>query len=573
MSVAGSKIVNLEDLKVSHDALDNKIDRLIADNILFDGTPGRYRAAMKWWFLSHAVNVTTQVGLTALCNEWYELTRTQWNGWVEFKQPDISPTSDGTKGGDNAGLICIPSTNTEANRDDYAGLPLFAVVDCNYTVDADTLDPVITAIEGITGNFERSNPEKFVGVLQQAGWHWYDEKEGTYIHGYSAEKQEGHDYCAPLPEAVRASDNTMRPWVVHSKYMSHTEDGKMTCYSGPIPTAYSVSHNSQHTLSTATGAQYSGSSVIDYAFLQLMAFIKYGRMSLDGILQGCINYNFRYFAQAAENGVKRVLLNPTEAANLIVGSSVLIGAYNGSATDRNESANYSITTREGAKITAIENVNIDGTAYTAVYVDTAETFDTVANGNNIAGTTFLSTFHWYNGSCDNILGSDGSPATPGNGRYAARLQGIEYSVGGLEVMADVILNLYQGDENYYYEPNLVNRSANQATGITANYKATGLKSLQPETGQWEYIRKLAFGNGIFFGTDTTGGSSSTFTRDAFYKNVETVGTREWLAFGSLSYGSGSGGLSHLAGHYSLGNASWDFLARLSPNGNRGEWAA
>lgn len=573
MSVAGSKIVNLEDLKVSHDALDNKIDKLIADNMLFDGTPGRYRAAMKWWFLSHAVNVTTPAGLTALCNEWYELTRTQWNGWVEFKQPDISPTSDGTKGGDNAGLICIPSTNTEANRDDYAGLPLFAVVDCNYTVDADTLEPVITAIEGITGNFERSNPEKFVGVLQQAGWHWYDEKEETYIHGYSAERQDGHDYCEPLPEAVRASDNTMRPWVVHSKYANHTENGKMTCYSGPIPTAYTISHNTLHTLSAATGAQYSGSCVIDCAFLQLMAFIKYGRMTLDGVLQGCVNYNYQYFAQVAENGVKRVLLKPTEAANLIVGSSVLIGAYNGSTKDRSDSANYSITTRDGAKITAIENVNIDGTAYTAVYVDTAETFDTVANGNNIAGTTFLSTFHWYNGSCDNILGSDGSPATPGNGRYAARLQGIEYSVGGLEVMADVILNLYQDGENYYYEPNVVNRSANQATGITANYKATGLKSLQPETEQWEYIRKLAFGNGIFFGTDTVGGSSSTYTRDGFYKNSKTVVTREWLAFGSLLYGSGFGGLSNLHGHRSLGGASWYVLARLSPNGNRGEWAA
>lgn len=573
MSVSGSKIVNLEDLKVSHDALDNKIDKLIADNMLFDGTPGRYRAAMKWWFLSHAVNVTTPAGLTALCNEWYELTRTQWNGWVEFKQPDISPTSDGVKGGDNAGLICVPSTDTEANQDDYAGLPLFAVVDCNYTVDADTLDPVITAIEGITGNFERSNPEKFVGVLQQAGWHWYDEKEETYIHGYSAERQDGHDYCEPLPEAVRASDNTMRPWVVHSKYANHTENGKMTCYSGPIPTAYTISHNTLHTLSAATGAQYSGSCVIDYAFLQLMAFIKYGRMTLDGVLQGCVNYNYQYFAKAAENGVKRVLLNPTDAANLIVGSGVIIGAYNGETKDRVNGANYSVTGREGARITAIESVNIDGIAYAAVYVDTEETFDTVANGNDTAGTTFISTFHWHNGSCDNILGSDGSPAAPGNGRYAARLQGIEYSVGGLEVMADVILNLYQGDENYYYEPNLVNRSANQATGITANYKATGLKSLQPETGQWEYIRKLAFGNGIFFGTDTVGGSSSTYTRDGFYKNSTTVEIREWLAFGSLGGGSGYGGLSALHGYGSLGGAGWLFLARLSPNGNRGEWAA
>ncbi|MDD3251749.1 MAG: hypothetical protein PHV18_04220 [Lachnospiraceae bacterium] len=573
MSVSGSKIVNLEDLKASHDSLSGRIDKLISDNMLFDGTQGKYRAAMKWWFLSHGVNVTTPAGLTALCNQWYELTRTEWNGWVEFSQPDGSAVSTGTKGGDNAGLVCVPSTNDEANQDDYAGHPLFAVVDCNYTVDATTMEPIITAIEGVTDNFERANPEKYVGVMQQAGWHWYDEKANIYIHGYSAEQQTGHDYCEPLPEAVRTSDNAMRPWVVHSKYMNHTESGKMTSYSGAIPTAYNISHNAEHTLAAATGTGYSGSSVIDYAFVQLMAFIKYGRMTLDGVLQGCINYNYQYFAQAAENGVKRVLLKPTEAANLIVGSSVIVGNYNGSSKDRGTGANYSITGQGGALVAAIESVNIDGTAYAAVYVDTTDTFNTAANGDNAEGTTIISTFHWINGSCDHILGPDGSPATPGNGRYAARLQGIEYMVGGYEVMSDVILKLYQDGENYYYEPYLVDRTANQATSITENYKASGLKSLQPETEKWEYIKKLAFAKGIFFGTNTTGGSSSTYTRDAFYKNAAVTGVREWLAFGALFSGSGNGGLSCLIGNLSLGPASWFFLARLSPNGNRGEWAA
>lgn len=572
MSVSGDKIVNLTDLKISHDALNRKIDQLAAENMLFDGTPEKYRAVMKWYFDNNGAASMTAAQLTELVAQWYEHTRTQWNGWVEFKQPDVSSSSDGTKGGDNAGLVCIPSTNEEKNRDDYAGNPLFATVDCNFTVDAETLEPVITAIDGIAGTFKRNDPTVYVGVLQMAGFHWYDEKATTYVHGYSAVYQSGHDYCKPLPEAVKASDNSMRPFVVHSKYMSRTESSKLTSYSGKIPTAW-MSHNVSHTRSGSTGAQYSGACVIDYAFLQLMAFIKYGRMTLDGVLQGCLNYNFQLYAQAAEEGVKRVLLTPTDAAKLKVGSGVLIGAYNGETADRGTAANYSVTGQAGAIITAIESVTIDNVAYGAVTVDVSETFDTVANGSATSGTTIISTFHWPNGSCDNVKGNDGSPADPGSGVYPARLQGIEFAVGGYEVMADVILNLYQDGDDYYYKPYLVDASANQASSITENYRQSSMKSLQPASNAWQYIRKLSFADGIFFGEDTAGGSSSTFTRDAFYKNAGATGTREWLAFGYLNYGPGYGGLSYLTGLITLGNATWYILARLSPNGNRGEWAA
>ena len=573
MSVSGDKIVNLTDLKVSHDAINERIDQLLAENMLFDGTPEKYKAVMKWYFDTNGAASMTAAQLTALVAKWYDHTRTQWNGWVEFKQPAVSNSSDGTKGGDNAGLVCVPSTNEDANRDDYAGNPLFACVDCNFTVDADTLEPVITAIDGIAGTFKRNDPTVYVGVLQMAGWHWYDEEENVYIHGYSAIEQSGHDYCQPLPEAVKASDNSMRSFVVHSKYMSRTESTKLTSYAGKIPTAW-MSHNASHTASGYTGAQYSGACVIDYAFLQLMAFIKYGKMTLDGTLHGCLDYNYQYFAQAAEEGVKRVLLKPTEAANLKVGSGVLIGAYNGETKDRGTAANYSVTGQAGAIITAIESVTVDGNAYAAVTVDTSSTFDTVANGDNVSGTTILSTFHWPNGSCDSVKGNDGSPASPGSGKYPAKLQGIEFAVGGYEVMADVILNLYQDGDDYYYKPYLVAATADQSTSITEDYTQSSMRSLQPTgSAAWQYIRKLSFADGIFFGTDTAGGSSSTFTRDAFYKNAETVATREWLAFGSLPSGTGAGGLSNLTGNSPLGGAAWSFLARLSPNGNRGEWAA
>ena len=65
---------------------------------------------------------------------------------------------------------------------------------------------------------------------------------------------------------------------------------------------------------------------------------------------------------------------------------------------------------------------------------------------------------------------------------------------------------------------------------------------------------------------------SLFTR--FYMNKKgTTGTREWLAFGYLDFGSASGGLSYLSGYGGLGIAYWDILARLSFSGSRGEWSA
>ena len=71
-----------------------------------------------------------------------------------------------------------------------------------------------------------------------------------------------------------------------------------------------------------------------------------------------------------------------------------------------------------------------------------------------------------------------------------------------------------------------------------------------------------------------GGSSSTFTKDAFYMDKDsTTGTREYLAFGYLTTGLAYGGLSFLHGNNAVSAAYWSYLARLSPNGNRGEWTA
>lgn len=536
-----------------------------------DGTAATYKKQMRKWFVVNGARSATPEELTALCDEWYTITRDGWNGWTTFYQPDVSAVSTGEKGGDNANLSCTPSTDTVAGQDDYAGLPLFACVDCNWEVDAETLDPIITAIDGITDNFVRSDPKVYVGVLQMAGWHYWTDGADSYTHGYSAVRNVPFANVEPVPESVRV-DGSVRPWVVHAKYMSHTTaEGKMSSCSGLIPTAF-LSHNTLHTLSAKNGAQYSGTTTADDSWLRLMMLIKYASLTLDGIIQGCCNMNYQYYALVGEAGVKRILISTAQAANFEVGMSVLIGNYDGNA-DRGYSSMYSITGQAGALITGIETVTIDGTDYGAVYVDTEATFDTVANGSAVAGTTYISSFHWTTGKTDGVLGNDGSPVSNTSGKYPGKLQGIEFMNGGYEIIADVILSLYSDDDGvFWYEPYIVLLRANQSTSISANYKATGLKCEQPAAGAWMYIIKLGYANGVFFPI-LVGGSSSTFTRDALYMNAEAVGTRELLARGTLRRGVGAAGLSCVAGNTALSAAYWACLSRLSASGNRGEWAA
>lgn len=539
------------------------------------GNVNTYRATMRQWFRERLPDGWTAADLTALCDKWYTITRTGWAGGAEFYGWSISQVSTGTRIGDAKGLTCTPSTDTVKNKDDFEGLPLFAIKDCNWIVDADTLEPVITAIDGITDNFVRDDPGVYVGVLQMAPWHYWvddDNDAHNFIHGVTDAYAATYANIAPVPESVR-QDGTMRPWVLHSKYMSKTVNGKMTSCAGLIPSC-NTSHNNLHTLSVKNGTQYSGGTIVDLSWLILMTYVKYASMTLDGILQGCCNYNYQYPVAAGETGVKRVLLTTAQAANLMIGSSVLLGNYNGNK-DRGNGDMQKITTSAGAKIASIGPVNVSGTDYAAVSLEIDNAFDTVANGADTVGTTYLSTFHWPSGSCDGVLGNDGSPTDCKSGKYPARLQGIEYMVGGYEVLADTILRLYKSSDGAYAtRPAIVSKSAQQAASVTSDYKEpVNLLFNQPtDSAGWKYISHMYFANGAFFPRRHRA-SSSTGTCDGLYTEKSAVGTREYLAFGGLHVGSGSAGLSCLHANGGLGGGNWYSLARLSPTGNRGEFSA
>lgn len=527
----------------------------------FDGTVATYKKIMKQWFINNGVNVMDSNGLTYLCERWYELTKQGWKGGTSFPAVGVSTVSTGTRFDDNVDMSVTPSTDTSANTDTYQGLPLFAITDCNWELDSDG-NILITAIDGITDNFVRNDPTKFVGVMQQTGWVKKVDDETTQKYYYADDKNAYPD-LVPLPEAIKL-DGTVRSFVVHAKYMSGIVDSKMTCCSGVVPRK-NISHDSLVTLPDNIGTQYSGGTSVDWSFLVWMQRIKYASLTSDGILQGCCNYNYQYYVKVGEADVKRLILASNQGGNLKVGSTITFGAYAGNA-DRGNSDTYSISGQDGAIITSIEDVTIDGTTYKAVYVNTTNTFTTVANGDATNGTTIVSTYHWISGSCDNVKGNDGSPVSATNGQYPAKLQGIEYMVGGYEVFADVIMNISDG----YYNPYYARKSTEQATSITSSMVQSTLKCAQPASDAWRYIQKHGFDGEIFYPI-LTGTSSSEYMKDAFYENGTgtTTGTREWLAFGNLTYGSGNAGLSCLHGNNGLGNGWWTFVARLSCNGNRG----
>ncbi|MEQ2422231.1 hypothetical protein WMO23_05735, partial [Megasphaera sp. CLA-AA-H81] len=119
---------------------------------LLDGTKEKYEAVQKAWFIQNGAETADSTTLTSLMDRWYTITRKPWNGWTRFYHIDVSSNTTGEKMGDLKGMTLVPSTDTVAGQDDFAGNPLFAVTKVNWTMA--NSQPVITAIEGISPDFE-----------------------------------------------------------------------------------------------------------------------------------------------------------------------------------------------------------------------------------------------------------------------------------------------------------------------------------------------------------------------------------------------------------------------------------
>ena len=485
----------------------------------------------------------------------------------QFYRYNTSNSSLGTKMADNEGLVCTPSTIATAGQDDYADLPLFACFDVNYTIDANSLEPVIHAIKGVYGAFTAQPVDSFVGVMQMTGYVRRSGDETTKTVEYKAQYAEGF---MPLPEAVRASDNGVRGFVIHAKYAAGFDaNGLLSSVSGVQPATYrpgsegsaSISHNGQINLWRARGNQYAGSSLCDSAFMQLMLEIKYAELGNNAVMKGCqYYYTTTAIAAVSESGVNRIVLTASNANYFIVGSRVSIGT----GTDRAKATCYDV--HDIATIASIEDVTIDGTAYKAVVLDTEAVFNTEA------GVHYLVPQPWLTGSTDGVQGNDGSPYSNTNGKEPFKIQGIEVLLGMYEVLGDI--TLYEDAEVGYTV--YADRKAADIVSGKAGANAVTLGIIpKEEAAAWKYNAELNWDANNqesymiptqFNGTSTTGYRSATY-RDA----LDTVGWREWPAFGYLRLG----GICGLAFAYlvnALGYAYWHIGARpCGSGGNRGEF--
>ena len=524
-----------------------------------------YDSVKIFWFKVNGAEQATPEELTKLVDKWYQLTRQlvkDWDGWVRFANPDVSSISTGTRMGSLEGMTCKPSTETVAGQDDFAGNPLFAITYCNWGMVDN--QPVITAIKDITPNFDFYDKEKFVGVLQMSGYvHWTELEESAdhYDRGYCAVLKP-YTHIEPLPEAVRP-DGTIREWVLHGVCAIGMKDNGQYCGCyGVEPAWRGLSQVNINRITAQMGGELSGFCGCDWSFLKLMANIKYASLTLDGIMNGCLQYWMSDVAQIAEANTKRILIPKDSYSKFIIGSYCRIDTWDGKLDEwsaRNK-ATTAITGAHGARITDIQKVTIDDTEYTAVYVDT-EPFDTSITSG---AQTKIYSWLWSTGSTANILGNDGAIELK-SGKYAIKLQGIEFMWGQWVVVTDTLLKSTAESDGNYYQPYVTkNRSARSST-VTEDYEACNVKL--KATGDWQYIKHEKRSHGYEF-PDIVGGSSSTYQRDGIYTSPN-VGTFEPLAFGALNYGTAAGGLSCLFGSLSPSDSYFHCGSLLSPNGTRG----
>lgn len=422
--------------------------------------------------------------------------------------------------------------------DPYVGRGSFRTLRVNATVDADGA-PHVTAIEG-DGRFALDGSNGNVWVLTPT-LYW------NFIVGelfVSDTKLPGMQPCpcAKLP------DGTLRPFMLTARYWMSNHDGEAASVSGAKPWTYNVSHNSLISQCKNATTGYSGKSVFDDWYPKVMMLLKYATKHSQSVFAGCTSYDLSYPVTVAETGVTRVIVSSANAANLVVGSTVMVGTAN---TDRNNATAHDVV--DSATITKVEAYDASNSS---VYLDLSATITTET-------THYLKTAPWRSGSTDGVEG-DGTPTAAGrtNGKEPFQLQGIELAGGFNEVLGDVILD-YDGTQGP--EICICWDSRKEATSITSDYTRTGKRLHADSSEGWHYPLTPDSAGGLLFGSGN-GASQSTGMCDGHYMNKASVtGTREWLGLGVLGYG-GVAGLWCVYGYYALGIAGWLIGSRLSGTG-------
>lgn len=488
---------------------------------------------------------------------------------VFFADPADTMVPTGTKQDDNADIPNpVPSTDTVRNENPYDEIPLFRPIECNGYVDEEG-EPHITAVKG-EPTFRTDGSNGDVCIALKTGYiRTIIDPDGSIL-GQKGQKisvtdswQEGF---IPYTAAIRP-DGTVRPYVLIPKYQAVDYDGAYYSLPGYSP-VYNVSHNNQITNFQKRGTQYCGETCADAEIWETLFHIVFATLHSQSIMSGCTSYSFQYTPAVTEENVERFIVTNSQAANILVGSTVSIGDQGGNASaDRGNSYMHSLVNRK--KVTKKEALE-DG-ANTAIYVDN----DGVPF--NVTETCKITSMPWYTGSTDSVKGTCGSPNNNTNRKNPFKFLGIEFALGQYIVRSDVILNgVYSSEEDTYEQEIHTCFDCTQfATAINEHYKKVGYAI--PDSGNtWKYISELGYD--INFPhirmASKYGADSSKRYADACHTGSRSNGTREFLSLGTLDIGA-LAGLRVACLPYSLSNAYWCFSARPSYTGRRGsvvDWA-
>lgn len=490
----------------------------------------------------------------------FAMQRTGKKYTVRFPLWETSQVATGEKLDDNEGLIMEPSTLTEKGRDDYETIPLFRTYDCN--VEKIDGKMKITAMKGDIG----FNPkEKDTFVLGMPYYHKAWEQDGYLYYSRSDTPHEGYVLC---PEA-RKTDG-MRNFCLYGKYVAgRNSQGTLGSYYGVNPTRNLPSYNNNITEAKKRGDEYCFGSSYDYAYIQTAFLLKYANKNWNNVLGGCFAYSSQYLISIPESNTKRVVLKKSEADKFLIGSCVIVGdSGDGSkAPDRSAAVAYNLC--DSAKILDIVEADAENKA---LVLDIASNITTTA-------TTWVSTIHWESGFSDDILGRDGCPCQTksqiSSMLYPSVIQGIELMVGGYEVPGNTFMDIVDGLTRDVY----VCTDSTKLTTNVATAKETYVKLAKQMTvernNEWNYGTEIFIdtenGMNIITKAGASGSGTSTGFCDGIYFDTAETGQREFLLLGYLGRWSAAGAFFSDC-NCGLGSAWWDFLARLSLNVFRGEFA-
>lgn len=465
----------------------------------------------------------------------FKLPRTGKVYTVKIPRFATNPTVNCEKLDDNAGLVCEPSTDTVEGRDDYADIPLFKWYNCNYKRDASG-HAYPTAIEHLSDDYRKTGTVD-VGVIQMTPYVRWDDSDPDYIlWSITDSPQDGF-----TPWAAAKSGDTVYPYVIHSKFFSGVgEDGLLRSVYDLVP-ARNQSYNSLITDYGKKGAGYKGAGGEKAAWQILFNSIKCAVKSSQEKYAGTVSYNLQY--PAAVQRSEKLTYFPVTAAQakkLLVGSRVSVG-YGSKGSDGTVNNDRSVSTvhqyADEAKILKIEPID-DTTS--AVYLD-CDAFDTmpVALSDTLNAPITLSTMHWHSGTTDAVIGHhDGSPGSNTDSKHPYRVQGIEYAVGGYEVLSDVVLAFDDSNgKDVYVCPAGVAHTKTDAE-ILAKYKKVG----NFPAGDW-WIGDISFDpETCVTWLATQGSGDKTGVGDLVYgsNNASKNAMREYLQGGFLGAWSSAG---------------------------------